>query len=240
MATIPASVKAQLDADWTGAGGVEPTYYLEEEDFRVMPPLGEDSVWIMSKSLDTDASDVVNDLFVNEKHVLTLIVNTTTDADRLKELSDEVVRILNATRVADITYQRLRKRNREMTENQGIWVFQEVIVYDLQEQMKDSAAAYGAGAGPSLTQDNIEDLLMWESANAAWVVCPLEDAYITAYWRLTTTGTLTNIGASDPWAFFSVPLPTNKGGLKLYISGTTIGLSKADANDYVTSRYVRG
>ena len=144
MATIPDSVKAQLDADWTGAGGAEPAYYVEE-DFRTNPPLGEDAVWIMSSTLDTD-SETINDKFATEKHVLEMVVNTLTSEDRLKELGDEVVRILNATAITDITYQRLKRRKITSGVEKGVFNYQEVITYDLQQQMKDSAASFGPGS----------------------------------------------------------------------------------------------
>jgi hypothetical protein len=39
---------------------------------------------------------------------------------------------------------------------------------------------------------------------------------------------------------FDLPLPTIKGSLKLYISGIKIGISDADANDYLTNYTIYG
>ncbi len=143
MTTIPASVKAQLDADWTGAGGAEPPYYVAE-DYRTNPPLGGDSIWILDNT-DVDPQ-IVNDTFVNEFLTIDIVVTATT-ADRLKEIGDEVVRILNASRVANITYQRYkRRRNVSGVDVNKVFINQEIIQYDMREQMKSSAAAYGAGA----------------------------------------------------------------------------------------------
>ena len=110
MTTIPDSIKAQLDADWTAAGGAEPTYFVSE-DFRTNPPLGKDGLWIPTETLKTDVRPV-NDTYANHNHTIDLIVNTITSEDRLKELSDEVVRILNATAIASMTYQRITNRKR--------------------------------------------------------------------------------------------------------------------------------
>ncbi len=264
MTTIPKSVSTQLSGDWTGAGGTAPTFYLQEEDFRTPPPLGEDSVWIMSKSLDT-GDDPFNDTFVNEKHVLRLIVNTATDADRLKELSDEVVRILNATAITDIDVQRMRGRTREVTQNLGIWVFQEVITYDLRQNLKDSSAAYGAGAtgtfavagdltvagtaaitgvttfaDESLTSTQMADLLMFGSANSAWVNCVISGITTSVGLRqFLSDDSYANIDGTDYHSSWELPLPTNKGGLSLHISDFRVVINDADAQAYVDHVYVK-
>lgn len=283
MATIPDSVKARLDADWTGAGGAEPTYYVEE-DFRTNPPLGKDAVWIMSSTLDTDPRPF-NDKYTNEYHILEMVVNTLTSEDRLKELSDEVVRILNATTITDITYQRLKKRRIVSGVDKGVFNYQELITYDLRQQMKSSTAAYGSGAtgdftitgdlivggddikdsssatvisfdgagaidvlaaphalltDTTLTGAYLEDLLMFGSANAAWVPLVMFAAREFSYIRGTGGGLMQNVGADDITLELSLPLPTNKGGLKLYISSLKFGVADADATDYITTVRVYG
>ena len=339
MATIPDSVKAQLDADWTGAGGAEPTYYVEE-DFRTKPPLGQDAIWIMSRTLDTGARPI-NDTFVTEEHVLELVVNTQTSADRLKEISDEVVRILNATAITDITYQRMKSRHRNSGELENIWVYQEVITYDLKQQMKSSTAAYGAGAtGPfavvgdltvsgdstltgdltvkggdaddyhtfttnsdipemniiggglnkitsddatwvrtqwydaandyleigyikssnisriycpdmlhlqtastdlrfqdsatTIDLDQIADLLMFGSANAAYVPCVPVFYSFTSYDTAGGPSIFRNTGADDVSIGLVLPMPTVKGGLKLYVTAVRLEIADADDGDEVT------
>jgi hypothetical protein len=152
MTTIADSIKARLDADWTGAGGVEPTYYVSE-DFRTMPPLGNDAVYIITSTHDTDVKPV-NDTYVTEYHTITLTVNTITSEDRLKELSDEVIRILNATAITGATYQRYKGRKNVSDKDQtGIWNYQELITYDIRENMKSSAASYGAATTTTFTVD---------------------------------------------------------------------------------------
>ena len=88
MATIPDSIKATLDAQWTAAGGAEPAYYVTEDyTFQAKPPQGKDFIWIISKTLNT-TTDAVNESFTNYTHTLDIIVNSATTGDRLKEISD--------------------------------------------------------------------------------------------------------------------------------------------------------
>jgi hypothetical protein len=143
MTSIPDSVKATLDAGWTGAGGAEPTYYVSE-DFRTDPPLGKDGIWIPTGTLKTKIVPV-NDTYSNKLHTLDVIVNTQTDEDRLKEIADEVERILNATAITGATYQKVIDRKSNVGQYKGIWVYQEIITVDIREQLASSASAYGAG-----------------------------------------------------------------------------------------------
>ena len=232
MTTIPDSVKAQLDSDWSGAGGAEPTYYVEE-DIRTNPPTGQDYIFILSSTLDTDPVPF-NDTFVNEKHVLELVTNTLTSEDRLKEIGDEVVRILNATAITDITYQRLKRRKITSGVDKGVFNYQEVITYDLQQQMKSSTASYGAGAGLQL-----DDLLMFGSAHAAYVPMAIMGSTIQTYWRFID-GRVINASSADFNLEFLLPLPSIKGSLKLYLKNLKYSVFIADANDYVDEVRISG
>jgi hypothetical protein len=223
----------------------------------------------------------VNDTYVNEVHTIDLIVNTATDEDRLKELSDEVVRILGATVITGATYQRVKKR--QNISDKKTFNFQELLKVDIREHMKSSASAYGAGAtgdftitgdlivggddikdsssatvisfngagaidtlaaphalltDTTLTGAQLEDLLMFGSANAAWVPCifqvesPKSEVY-GAY-------SIRNVGANDQNLSYVLPLPTNKGGLKLYISGIRVGIIGANGTNFITRMRVYG
>ena len=282
MATIPDSVKAQLDADWTAAGGAEPTYYVWE-DLRSTPPLGEDAIWILTGPTHFKTKiDPVNDDFTNRLHTLEIIVNTATSEDRLKEISDEVVRILNATTVADINYQRVLDRSN--ISNRKTFNYQEKIIYDLREYMASSAAAYGVGTtgdfavvgdltvggdaditGDIIARDDlsvnddvtvggdlsvtgiittataaqIDDLLMFGSANAAWYSCfplAIDDWSDTMF----QGGALSNATTNNYLASFGLSLPTNKGTLKLYITGYRFIINDADGTNYVSASYAYG
>ena len=250
MATIPDSVKAQLDADWTAAGGAEPTYYVSE-DFRTNPPLGQDAVWIPTETLDTRI-EAVNDTYANKLHTLNIIVNTQTSEDRLKELADEVERILNATAITGMTYQKVKTR-RNISDKRKKH-YQELLVLDMREHLSSSASAHGAGTtgdfavvgdltvGGTLTtatQAQIDDLLMFGSANAAWVPCVFEVS--TTAGKLINSGqNLSNLDGTDIWTLHTLPIPMLKGTLKLYITGLRVGLYDADDGDYITGAYVAG
>ena len=237
MATIPDSVQATITAGWTGAGGAEPTYYVSE-DFRTDPPLGKDGIWIPTVTLKTKIQGV-NDTYSNKLHTLEVIVNTQTDEDRLKEIADEVERVLNATAITGATYQKVIDRKSNVGQYKGIWVYQEILVVDIREQLASSASAYG-GTAPSLTQAQLEDLLMYGSANAAWVPCAFEGGNVQADYEINVTGTITNTGAGAMGLIFTLPYPPTKGSLKLYVSGTEVGLDDADASNFVTAVYVLG
>jgi len=246
MTTIPDSIKAQLDADWTGAGGVEPTYYVSE-DYRTNPPLGKDAVWIPTQTLDTQ-DDPVNDVYVTRKHILELIVSTTTSEDRLKELSDEVVRILNATAITGMTYQRIKRRKRVSGEYKGIWVYQEIITLDLREQMASSASAYGAGTTGdfavvgelTVSTYNILDALMLGSANAAYVPMTLHGHYSFAWANSISAGWISNVGGDNMQIDMIMPIPCLKGSLKLYITNLKFGVADASGTDYITAITING
>jgi len=142
MATIPDSVKATLDAQWTGAGGAEPTYYVGEDyTYTSPPPEGEDYIWIISKDLDTSIKPV-NDTYSTVTHTLPIIVNTATSGDRLMEISDEVQRILGTVAIAGANFQRVSTR--DLAPPEYLMVHKELLVLTIITFLADSGTAYGA------------------------------------------------------------------------------------------------
>ena len=95
-------------------------------------------------------------------------------------------------------------------------------------------------AADTITVANIADLLMFGSANAAWVPCLLFGGAPRADWETTYDNFLYNIGANALDISYTLPLPTTKGSLKLYVAGTRVGLKDADVDDFVTTVYVYG
>ena len=92
----------------------------------------------------------------------------------------------------------------------------------------------------TITGAQIEDLLMFGSANAAWVPCAYEGCYFASYAEIAGAGQVLNTGGNDMTLFYLLPKPTLKGSLKLYISGTKFGLEDADAGDYVNNVKIWG
>lgn len=84
----------------------------------------------------------------------------------------------------------------------------------------------------TVTAAQIEDLLMFGTANAAWVPCVFYG---------TSNNTQPNIVSSlvepsdttNKSYFFALPIPTNKGGLKLYVKDIKIDLFDADVSSYI-------
>jgi hypothetical protein len=54
------------------------------------------------------------------------------------------------------------------------------------------------------------------------------------------SGLVDNVDGQDLVWYFSIPLPTNKGSLKLYLTGLTLDLFDADATNYVDFAYFLG
>ena len=140
MTTIPDSIKAQLDADWTGAGGAEPTYYVKE-DYRGIPPKGEDAVYILSDTLKSPR-ERVNDTYATVRNTIDVVVNTATSEDRLKELADEVERILSATAIAGVNLQHISDRRGVSNKT---FNYQEIMTVHMTELLRSAASAHGAG-----------------------------------------------------------------------------------------------
>jgi hypothetical protein len=93
-----------------------------------------------------------------------------------------------------------------------------------------------SATGFTLTQ--LEDLLMYGSANAAWVPCQYVGATVPTDFYMQTYG-LVAAAASTAWVWFDLPLPTTKGTLKLYCTGARIDLQDADANNYIDRMITR-
>ena len=97
--------------------------------------------------------------------------------------------------------------------------------------------------GDDITSTDIADLLMFGSANAAWVPCILDGTGSWPTGKLQGDWTMSNVDGTDFWAVFRCPLPTTKGSLKLYVAGTQVGILDADAaggGDYVSTTNVIG
>lgn len=85
-----------------------------------------------------------------------------------------------------------------------------------------------------------DSALMIGSDNAAWIPCPFMGSFVAdadAGYK-TYLYLIRNTGETDNDLVFMCPLPTNRGGKKLYVKGIQFGLINADANDYVDRVYV--
>ncbi|KKL17417.1 hypothetical protein LCGC14_2485800, partial [marine sediment metagenome] len=96
-----------------------------------------------------------------------------------------------------------------------------------------------AAAQDATTKIYVDAALMIGSANAEWIPCAYMDSAIVDTWRVSNVGTLDNLGATNTSITFTLPLPTNRGGKKLYINGYSIGIFAADADDYVNNSFLK-
>ena len=88
--------------------------------------------------------------------------------------------------------------------------------------------------GVTINTAQIAALLMLGSANAAWIPAIYEATTEPGKVIVAAAYTISNVDDTDFWAIFRIPLPTTKGGLKLYISGYSVGILDADEGDYLS------
>ena len=312
MTTIADAISALLNAQWNvGTGGVEPTYYVTD-DLHKRPLDNVDYVLVQAYTHDMTPTPV-NDIYENRTHHIELEVNTVTDDNRLKELADEVVRILNSVAITGVNWQKVI--HRQNISNKQVPFFRERVRVSLLEIMASGTTAYGATTTTTLTTDHLivntdlklvgftadgikdEDnmasdsatklatqqsikayttnsitthtavgaahhaltlaasapdvtataallnivgaALMIGAANTTWYPCVFEQE--SAAGTVVSSGyTLRNVGATDHTMQFRLALPTNRGGLKFYLTGVRVGLFDADAGDYITSIIIYG
>jgi hypothetical protein len=79
--------------------------------------------------------------------------------------------------------------------------------------------------------------LMIGSANKAFVPCLFMNASVDD-WRNDGAGVSSGQSGTDGYLVYQLPLPTNRGGLKLYGTQVRITTKKADSNNYITQEYV--
>ena len=97
-----------------------------------------------------------------------------------------------------------------------------------------------SGASPSITGTNIADLLMFGAANAAWVPCAFELGTAVGKVEVAASAFISNVDGTNMNLRYLVPLPTNKGSLKLYITKVKAEIHDADVDDFITSLYLWG
>ena len=94
----------------------------------------------------------------------------------------------------------------------------------------------------TLTGAYLEDLLMFGSANAAWVPCMYVDHSNVNRTYIISSGTtfITNRDGTNASLRYDLPKPSIKGALKLYITGSRVVINDADAAAFVTQTRVFG
>jgi len=228
MTTIPDSISATLTAQWTAAGGVLPTIYVTEDHvYSNPPPGGLDYIWIPAKSLLYNPKRM-NDKYKNRTYTLELVANSATTADRLKEISDEIERVLDLYPIIGVTLQNIT--NRQIVTPERMNRPMEQITVTMVSLLTTSTSGYGANTSANY----LNSLLMYGAANAAWVPAIYEATTEPGKVDVGAAYTITNVDGTDFWGIFRIPLPTAKGSLKLYISGYSAGILDADDGDYLT------
>jgi hypothetical protein len=173
----------------------------------------------------------LNDKYVNRRYSLDVYISSKTSSAQLKLLYDEVEYLLRNTAMTGVQLESIDKD----------WTFTEyeqgrhAIVLRVRVVTFASDGAVTSAAG---TTASMQALLMYGSANAAYVPCVFEvegTAVIGKVGYSSGTAMLANVDGSDMVLRYVLALPTNKGSLKLYTTGFRISIYDADADDYVTS-----
>lgn len=76
------------------------------------------------------------------------------------------------------------------------------------------------------------------SANKAWVSCPCIGS--SDFSAMTVVESIRNVSGTEFYFEFQLPLPTNRGGKKLYVDRVMVLLNQADANNKITMIKVLG
>jgi len=91
-----------------------------------------------------------------------------------------------------------------------------------------------------LSQSDFNAATMIGSGNAANIPCIYSGHSTTTYKVYRDTLGIHNIDGTNFSLFFTCPLPTNRGGKKLYVGDVIVDLSDADADDKIIYLFVRG
>ena len=78
------------------------------------------------------------------------------------------------------------------------------------------------------------------SANSELIPCIFEGDNQPTKVTEFQSSRISNIGTTDCNYFFTLPLPTNRGGLKLYIKGWLLPIKEAGIANYITSIDIKG
>lgn len=174
----------------------------------------------------------VNDTYDDKTYTIVVAITSKTSAAQLKLLADEA-----EYNIRNTTYTGL-----ELVSVGYEWDFslREVgkygcnLITKVIARLSDGTVSASAASSP-----DIHDLLMWGSANAAWVPCAYEitDNPTKVVYNAAV---FSNVDGTDLLLRYMCPLPTAKGSLKLYVDDVRVGVKDADDGDYLSDVAVYG
>jgi len=234
MTTESDAVLATIVDNWGngGYGGATPAIQ-STADIMVDRWAALDAVIILHDTLDEHHKQV-NDTFADKTYNMVIRVTSITSEDQLKLLVEETEYLLNNTAITGFTSARITQKDRSSSDRKRK-VYRNDMTVELKATLSSSAIAPDGGSGTNMNQ-----LLMFGSANATWVPMTYEANYSSAVLFRGESSQITNTGATDGYWMFNLPLPTVKGSLKLYINGFRLVITDADDADYVTQVYLTG
>jgi hypothetical protein len=121
---------------------------------------------------------------------------------------------LKASNISDVTY------------NQSTWNAVTTIAPS-KNTVRDKFESLSTG----VSQSDFNAALMIGSANSEWIPCMYNGSW--GHDEINIARTVSNAGATDLVIIYSLPLPTNRGGKKLYLGDFLVHLHDADASNYI-------
>jgi len=229
--TIADTIFDTINDNWGSGGYAGVTPAIDCIETQTQTDLGTaDVIEVRSYSLKGNPEGV-NDKYENQFFSIDVYVSSKTSAAQLKLLVDEVEYLLKNTVMTDLQIDSKRRIQRDYSVSQ--WSFGKhavILKVHLVSLLVDGAITPAAGVTASM-----QALLMYTSANAAWVPMNYAGTASGNDTRIYISGTnYSNSGATDEQMIFDLGgTPHIKSTLKLYISGLRVHVADADADDYV-------
>lgn len=221
--TIPDTIFDTINDNWGSGGYAGAAPAIDTTETQTSSDKVTANVIEVRAQTLRERGEQKNDVFVNRHYTLDVYISTKTSAAQLTLLYDEVEYLLRNTAMTGIQLEHIDKDWSASEWEQGRHsVVLRVAVVAL---LSDGAVTSAAGVTASM-----QALLMYGSANAAWVPTHPSDNVST---KQINDWDVENVGASDFASWFVIPLACAKGSLKLYIAQVAIWISDADADDYI-------
>ena len=177
--TVADTVYDTINDNWGGGGygGATPEIDVTETQHTTDTVTG-DLIEVRHYTL-REAPRPVNDTYTNRYYTIDVYVQSKTTNAQLKLLVDEAEYLLRNTAMTDLSLLNITKDWNVMRWRQGVHAC--VLRVELVSWMSSGAITPAAG-----TTANMQSLLMYTSANAAWVPCGFDIGGPLAKYQLST------------------------------------------------------
>lgn len=234
--TIADTVFDVINDNWGSGGYAGATPKIETtETQRSNNVVSTDVIQVRHYTL-RDEPQGVNDKYEDHFYSIDVSVSSKTSPAQLELLVNEVDYLLKNTTMTGIQIDAKRRIIKDYSEMRWQQAVHSVVLrVHLVALLSDSAVTSAAGVTASM-----QALLMYGSANAAWIPC-VYNGYSGSMLVSSSAGVFAPPAAGTKYLGFIIPLPTLKGTLKLYVGDLKIdGITGLDANNYITQITLNG